>query len=177
MVMSESDRRQVDETGETRHESESESESEEDEEDPDVDEAESESEENEEDPVFKLITKNNFEAVREVLTTDRSIVNRSFDDFSLLHHAISLIHLPSSDSAAIIEMVKLLLSHGASVNSRAYNFETPLHEASRDGNGDGGEKMCELLLTNGARFNLTDDMGYSVLDKTRNLGVVKTLIR
>ena len=159
--MSEPDRRQVDETGETRHESES----------------ESESEENEEDPVFKLITKNNFEAVREVLTTDRSIVNRSFDDFSLLHHAISLIHIPSSESAAVIEMVKLLLSHGASVNSRAYNFETPLHEASRDGNGDGGEKMCELLLTNGARFNLTDDRGYSALHITRNVGVVKTLIR
>lgn len=173
--MSEPDRRQVDETEETRHESESESESESDEEDPDVDDSESESEEDEEDPVFKLISENNYEAVREALTTDRSIVNRSFDDFSLLHHAISLIHLPSSESAVVIEMVKLLLSHGASVNSRAYNFETPLHEASTV--RDGGETICELLLSNGARFNLTDDRGYSVLHKTGNVGVVKTLIR
>ena len=80
-------------------------------------------------------------------------------------------------------MAKLLLSYGASVNSRASTFETPLHIACFGGR----MKMCNLLLTNGASYDLLDEWRetplqsakYSFNDKARNVGVgiVKTLIR
>ena len=48
-------------------------------------------------------------------------------------------------------MARLLLSYGALVNSQASEFHTPLHIASLTGKKD----LCNLLLTNGARYDLT----------------------
>jgi len=50
------------------------------------------------------------------------------------------------------QFVKFLLSHGAKVNDRDDDGQTPLHTAARDGN----LKVVELLLTHGAEINAKD---------------------
>ena len=77
-----------------------------------------------------------------------------------------------SDSAARIATAKLLLSHGALVNSRDRSFFTPLHTASFNGN----ENMCDLLLTNGARYDLENDVT-TPFHEARTVEVVKAFIR
>ena len=73
---------------------------------------------------------------------------------------------------------KLLLSHGALVNSRDRSFFTTLHIASVNGN----EKMCDLLLTNGARYDLENEVSfgstrYTPFHQAGNVEVVKAFIR
>ena len=130
-----------------------------------------EEEEEPQHPVFDLVFQGNIEAVRQLLSTDRTLVHRRD------HHDHSPIHYPAkgrSESTAKLEMARLLLSQGALVNSRASEFYTPLHIACMMGR----EKMCELLLTNGARYDLKLDHGrYSPLDEAREVKVVKALIR
>ena len=130
-----------------------------------------EEEEEPQHPVFDLVFQGNIEAVRQLLSTDRTLVHRRD------HHDHSPIHYPAkgrSESTAKLEMARLLLSQGALVNSRASEFYTPLHIACMMGR----EKMCELLLTNGARYDLKLEHGrYSPLDEAREVKVVKALIR
>ena len=122
-------------------------------------------------PVFDLVFQGNIEAVRQLLSTDRTLVHRrDHDDHSPIHYPAK----GRSESTAKLEMARLLLSQGALVNSRASEFYTPLHIACMMGR----EKMCELLLTNGARYDLKLDIGrYSPLDEAREVKVVKALIR
>ncbi|KAJ1473592.1 ankyrin repeat-containing domain protein, partial [Baffinella frigidus] len=57
-------------------------------------------------------------------------------------------------------IVRLLLDHGAGVNTQAANDgATPLHCAAEPGHGD----MFQLLLDNGADFNLKTNSGDTVL--------------
>ena len=123
------------------------------------------------DPVTRLVRQGNIGAVRELLSTDRTLVNRSDGvDRSPLHYPA----WGGEDIPADIEMAKLLLSHGALVNIRSSGFHTPLHLACITGR----KEMCELLLTNGARYDLTLDNGRdSALHLAHGLGVVKALIR
>ena len=125
------------------------------------------------DPVFNLLRLGNSQAVRELLSTDRTLIHRlDLNDHSLLHYPAMDGH--DQDTPANLEMAKLLLSHGALVNSRALCFDTPLICACMMGM----KEMCELLLTNGARFDLTLDNGRdSALDQAKSVGVVKALIR
>ena len=129
-------------------------------------EMEEEEEEEEVEEVYKLCREGNFEAVREILRTDSSAV-----------YIPGLIHEPSSMPAENIgiEMFKLLLAHGAFINSREEpEFYTPLHIASLLGR----EKMCEFLLANGARYSLTlEHSRETPFHKAGNLEVVKAFIR
>ena len=122
-------------------------------------------------PVFDLVFQGNIEAVRQLLSTDRTLVHRrDHDDHSPIHYPAK----GRSESTAKLEMARLLLSQGALVNSRASEFYTPLHIACMMGR----EKMCELLLTNGARYDLKLEHGrYSPLDVAKEVKVVKALIR
>ena len=130
-----------------------------------------EEEEEPQHPVFDLVLQGNIEAVRQLLSTDRTLVHRrDHDDHSPIHYPAK----GRSESTAKLEMARLLLSQGALVNSRASEFYTPLHIACMMGR----EKMCELLLTNGARYDLKLEHGrYSPLDEAREVKVVKALIR
>ena len=123
------------------------------------------------DPVFNLLSQGNSQAVRELLSTDRTLIHRlDLDDHSPIHHPA----MGGQETPAKIELVKLLLSHGALINSRASEFITPLHIACMMGR----KEMCEVLLTNGARYDLTLDHGRtSALDEAKSVGVVKALIR
>lgn len=161
-----------DEAGETEH-SESETEDEE-----DMDSSKKP------DPViFPLVRQGDLAGVREILSSDlTSIYLLDGFDRTPLNFSTDGFGGPfSAPLATQIKMARLLLSHGALVNSRAYDLATPLHTASFCGN----EKMCELLLTNGARLDLTTDGGDTPLreagmDGSRKLDqveVVKTLIR
>ena len=134
-------------------------------------ESESESEEDL-DPIFSLIDEDNIPAVKELLTADRTAIYRRCGEqqHSPLHHAAT----GYEESQANLKMVKLLLSHGALVNCRDTEFLTPLHIACMMGR----EKMCNLLLTNGARYYPTTDDGS--LDPPYEVGeskVAEVLIR
>ena len=127
----------------------------------------------EEDPIFRMVDEDNITAVRDLLTADWTAIYRQDADvkqrFEPLHHAAD-----DTESHAKLEMAKLLLSRGALVNRRATEFHTPLHIACMMGR----EKMCNLLLTNGARYDLTTDGGS--LDPLYEAGepnVTKALIR
>ena len=124
-----------------------------------------------EDPFFTLLRQDNVEAVRELLSTDRTLIHQlDFANPSPIHYPA----MGTQDTPAKIEMAKLLLSHGALVNSRDSEFFTPLHIACLYGR----KEMCELLLTNGARYDLTLDNGRdSAIDQAVGVGVVKVLIR
>ena len=87
------------------------------------------------DPVFNLLSQGNSQAVRELLSTDRTLIHRlNREDYSPLHY--------------------------------------PLHIACMIGR----KEMVELLLTNGARYDL-DKGRDSALHLAQGVGVVKALIR
>ena len=121
-------------------------------------------------PVFQLVEQGDLAGVRDLLSSDRTALQQ------LDGSGHTPIHIPYTESGdqASIEMARLLLSQGALVNSRAFDFTTPLHIACMMG----GQRMCELLLVNGARYDLTLEHGrVTPLDETRRENIVKTLIR
>ena len=122
-------------------------------------------------PIFHLVRQGDLAGVRDLLSSDRTALHQ----LDGTDHAP--IHIPAigrEESSVKLEMVRLLLSQGALVNSRASDFTTPLHIACMMGR----EKMCELLLVNGARFDLTLDNGReTALHESQREDVVKTLIR
>ena len=75
------------------------------------------------------------------------------------------------------DMTKLLLSHGAPVNRRDCDSLTPLHHICIKGR----VKLCELFLTNGARYDVKWKLGLwkykTPLCFATNVDVVKVLIR
>ena len=136
------------------------------------------------DPViFQLVRKGDLAGVRKILSSDRTAVHlRDGRDQTLLHLVVEGLGVPPV-AATYIKMARLLLSHGALVNSRAnmifHDLVAPLHIACLRGR----EKMAELLLTNGARHDLTKDTGRDTPLHTagevwkEQVEVVKTLLR
>ena len=106
--------------------------------------------ESEPDPIiFQLVQNGNLAAVTQILKSDRSAVHLR----DSMNH--TPIHAPSSmglvgDESRALAIVKLLLSYGAPVNSQTFMSYPPLHIACVTGK----EKICNLLLTNGARYDL-----------------------
>ena len=107
--------------------------------------------EREPDPIiFHLVQKEDLAAVSQMLKSDRTAVHQRD---SMGH---TPIHEPSSgfsDESLAVDMAKLLLSYGAPVNSQTSHLYTPLHIACVTGKG----KICDLLLMNGARYDLKLD--------------------
>ena len=126
--------------------------------------------ESEEDPIFSLVSEDNITAVKDLLAADWTAIYRlDGEDHSPLHYPAM-----GDESRAKLKMAKLLLSRGALVNSRATEFLTPLHIACMMGS----DKMCNLLLTNGARYDLTrDDGSLDPLYEAGELKVAEALIR
>ena len=97
----------------------------------------------------ELLKNNNIEPVRELLATDWTLIHRYGEDIH--DHAI----FSDTDNT---DMTKLLLSHGAPVNTRSdWNSHTNLHRVCLVGK----VKLCELFLTNGARYDLKTDDTYN----------------
>ena len=132
------------------------------------------------DPViFQLVRKGDLAGVRKILSSDRTAVHlRDGRDQTLLHLVVEGLGVPPV-AATYIKMARLLLSHGALVNSKSkarslHGFISPLHIALWLGRGE----MSELLLTNGARHDLTTDDGDTPLHTAgEEVEVVKTLLR
>ena len=120
-------------------------------------------------PIFNLLRQGDIAGVGELLTSDRTVL---YELDSGDRH--TPIYYPSwvMDESRALDMARLLLSHGAPVNSRGYEFYTPLHIACLRGR----KKVSDLLLTNGARYDLTSDNGHEV-GFFGTVEVVKSLIR
>ena len=144
--------------------------------------------ESEPDPIiFDLVRQGDMAGVRKILRSDLTAVKQQGGMQHTPLHCSSSMGGRDEDESPALDMARLLLSYGAPVNSRASDFDTPLHIACFDGR----VKMCNLLLTNGARYDLLQDTmdtrretplqsaQYSINDIARNVGVglVKTLIR
>ena len=111
--------------------------------------------------IFQLVERDDLAAVREILRSDRGAVHlQDGSDHTPLHYPAM-----GRDKSHDLHMAKLLLSHGALVNSRAKGFYTPLHLACMLGK----ENICNLLLTNGARYDLKlEDGRETPLHSARN---------
>jgi 26S proteasome non-ATPase regulatory subunit 10 len=88
---------------------------------------------------------------REILQKDSDIANRlnqriGFFGDTPLHHAASAGH---------VDILQLLLNHGASVNAVNNDGRTPLHYAASWGHVD----ILQLLLSHGASVNAVDKEG------------------
>ena len=120
--------------------------------------------------IFQLVRQGDLAAVSQILRSDRTAVHqRDGMDHTPIH-----CPCPSSmvmgwlgrDESPGLDMAKLLLSYGAPVNSKASGSYTPLHIACVTGR----EKMCNLLLSNGARYDLKlEDGRKTPLNSVTNL--------
>ena len=63
-----------------------------------------------------------------------------------------------------VEMVRLLLQHGANPNATSDTNDNPLHCATRIGNAE----LLHLLISNGADPNYTTDLGETIFDNWPN---------
>ena len=116
----------------------------------------------------KLLMNNNIEAVRELLTTNWTLIYNYHIYYGDIHYRAIVSNTDNTD------MTKLLLSHGAPVNIKDDwdSFNTLHHVCSK-----GKVKLCELFLTNGARYDLKTDNNNTPLCFATNVDVVKVLIR
>ena len=155
--------------------SEMEEEGEDEEEDEDEEEEESEPDH----IIFQLVREGNLEAVSEIVRSDRTAVHqRDCEHHTPIHETSTM----GGGQSLALDMAKLLLSYGAPVNSQASESYTPLHIACVTGQ----EKICNLLLTNGARYDLRVEDSWetplelarnSILGKKREIAIVKTFRR
>jgi len=117
----------------------------------------------------RLAEKGRLNELREALDTiDANSVDGSAVDaidangFAPVHHACSEGH---------VEILQLLLDHGASVNTRTFDGETALHLCS----SIGYESCVEHLLAAGARTEVKTATGKSAADLARQMGHVNIL--
>ena len=121
----------------------------------------------------ELLMTNNIEAVRELLATNWTLIyNYHIKTFTRDIHYRAIV-----SNTDYTDMTKLLLSHGAPVNTRDWTSFTTLHHVCSKGK----VKLCELFLTNGARYDVKWKLGLwkykTPLCFATNVDVVKVLIR
>ncbi|KAG1695148.1 hypothetical protein DVH05_020789 [Phytophthora capsici] len=92
-----------------------------------------------------LIKRGDVERLREALEGHPTLIHQHrWSGVTGLHRALS---------EGSIEIVQLLLDHGADVNQRStWGWYSPLHLACKTGS----EEMIWLLLNHGAKWSLTD---------------------
>ena len=72
-----------------------------------------------------------------------------------------------------VELMRVLLAHGANANACPHGIVTPLHIATQAANLD----MAVLLLDHGADANAADPMGTTLLMKARRDKMFRLLLR
>ncbi|KAL2813422.1 ankyrin repeat-containing domain protein [Aspergillus granulosus] len=104
-------------------------------------------------PIWSLAKSDKLEELKEVLP------DASADEINLTEPDMgqAALHYATADSR--IEMVQLLIDHGADINLRNRYGRTPLHLASLAGRWD----AAEVLLDAGADMTIKDDWGASPL--------------
>lgn len=100
-------------------------------------------------PLSRAIDYNHIEMVKILLKSGAKI------DFSSLAFASGGYHRTPS-----VELLKMLLDHGANANLRNFEGNTPLHFAVKTAN----KEIVSLLIANGADPNLKNKGGVSALD-------------
>lgn len=85
--------------------------------------------------------------------------------YTPLHQAV-LLAKPQMNHLKIIEIIKLLLNHGADINAQNKGGNTPLHLASMSNNED----IVFLLLDHGANINIQNRTGETASQMARSQG-------
>jgi len=77
------------------------------------------------------------------------------------------IDMPPAQWNGALEVLRVLLAHGADVNSRNERGDTPLHSLAEgcydNDNNEFIRDILRILLTNGAYLNAEDDYGFTPL--------------
>ena len=94
---------------------------------------------------------------------DVNLKNDSDGDGSALTYVVRHQNITAEQRK---EMCELLVAHGADVNVRRRNGNTPLHLAARGGQKD----ILELLIDKGADMNIINNAGRSPLRIAMNQG-------
>jgi ankyrin repeat protein len=102
--------------------------------------------------------------VVELLLQHGADPERKIYDFSALARAAQY------DDAASLNIIRSLLDHGADIETRHQNGQTPLHFAA----AGGMEKVFNLLLEKGADIMNLDDSGNSPLSSTAGFATIDT---
>ena len=97
----------------------------------------------------------------ELLITKMLVDHGADADAANVFGHTSLYRLADDNMNVHLGLVTLLIEQGSNASHRVHNGETPLHHAANTGT----VKMMELLLTNGARVDLRDYAGRSVLQE------------
>lgn len=82
------------------------------------------------------------------------------------HCQRTALHLAAAQG--YVEVVKLLIEHGANVNARDMIGNTPLHLASCLGSGSQGLAIVKLLLQAGTDLEIINSLGNNPLDLARS---------
>ena len=124
--------------------------------------------------IFAEIRNRSPEYIKEYIVSNVGDANyRNSAGITPLHFAVE--HMGNAN------VVKVLISMGANVNTKANGGLAPLHIAVIWGNIE----IVEILVSNGANVNISDDNGFTPLhmaaftDKTgqgRNLDIAKVLV-
>jgi ankyrin repeat protein len=93
--------------------------------------------------------------VREILQKDSDIANR----LNQRGAPLGLTPLHEAARGGHVDILQLLLNHGASVNAVTNHGYTPFHHAARVGHVD----ILQLLLNHGASVNAVDKYGETPL--------------
>ncbi len=111
--------------------------------------------------LFKAVTADDVEEVKRILTADPgSVHDRDRQGRTTLHLAAQRANL---------EMVNVLLEHGADVNARTSHGQTPLFSVGMVGENHkkeryaAGGEIAVLLVNKGARVHISDKQGKSLL--------------
>ncbi|WP_165482718.1 ankyrin repeat domain-containing protein [Legionella gresilensis] len=110
------------------------------------------------DEIISAIEEKNVDALRDYITTTENDINYLYDNYSFYYDYVSLLHMAVYNSAYSysVEIIKLLLDHGANVNCLSrFHDKSPLHYAADVGN----VTVVDLLIQHGADINLQDDNG------------------
>lgn len=121
--------------------------------------------------IFDAIKKDNFEAVKEFVKKDKTLVNKTDDDGETPLHVATMLD-------AKIEIIQYLIEKSVNINAKNNNGLTPLHHAVRKSNLE----IIKYLITKGAKVNEQDNNGYTpfhwaVLASNPDIDVIKYLLK
>ncbi|CAH0549883.1 unnamed protein product [Brassicogethes aeneus] len=115
-------------------------------------------------PLHLACKTRSIQKVTELLKNNHNINQKDYAGWTPLHEAVI---------ANSVECCRLLLENGALVDTPGPDYVMPLHKAVENGNLE----IVKLLLNYGASVDAIDFNGYKPCDYTKDMGLVKFLLK